>query len=97
MTAVGTSGTWASTFAVTGLSTTWRSIHTWRGRQETTGLGLAEVTWATIPVYPQLLVSQANCCGRRLDCGLIATLISVVAPLANDSCSAARNCSGVST
>src|SRR5262245_57600375 len=41
MTAVGTSGRWASTFPVTGLSTTWRSIHTWRGRQGITGLGLA--------------------------------------------------------
>src|SRR5262249_39749637 len=41
MTAVGTSGRWASTFAVMGLSSTWRSIHTWRGRQGSTGLGLA--------------------------------------------------------
>src|SRR4029453_3588891 len=41
MTAVGTSGRWASTFVVTGLSTTWRSIHTWRGRQGITGLRVA--------------------------------------------------------
>src|SRR2546429_42701 len=52
MTSVGTSGRWSSTFVVIGLSTTWRSIHTWRGRQGTSVLGLEEAVYVTIHVCP---------------------------------------------
>src|SRR5712691_6341080 len=61
MTAVGTSGRCASTLAVMGLSTTWRSIHTWRGRQGTTGCSLGGEVW--------LLVIGL----RPMDCLLYAT------------------------
>ena len=50
MMAVGTSGRWERTFAVIGLLITWRSIHTWRGRQGTAALGLAGARDALIGV-----------------------------------------------